>query len=172
MPTDIRPVTVENARLIYRNFRGEARRFTAAGDRNFGVLLDEETAALMEKDGWNVRILQPRVEGDLPQPMINVSVKYWKRDGTRVSRPPRVVLITSRGKTNLTEDMIAVLDYAEIEYVDLIINPREWEPGRIKAYLKAIYVTIREDELEMKYFDVPDSAAALAEAQEEVSPIL
>lgn len=162
-PTEeyLQPIVLEDVRITFLNFSGEAGRFNAKGDRNFNLLLDDEDlVAAMIADGFNVRFLQPRVEGDPLQPTIEVKVKYKKRDGTR-TRPPKVVLITSRGKTNLDEDMVSVLDYAQIKNVDLIINPRRWEvSGRrgISAYLKSIYVTIVEDPLEMKYIDVPDSA--------------
>lgn len=163
------PVTLEGVRIIFRNFTGAEGRFNAKGDRNFNVLIDDENAKIMAEDGWNIKWLQPREEGDLPQARLEVAVKYGK------GAPPKVVLIGSRGKTHLNEDMVAVLDWADIENVDMIIRPYEWEVnGRsgIKAYLKSIYVTIREDELEMKYLDVPDSAAAaLAVPDEEGVPI-
>ena len=83
-----------------------------------------------------------------------------------------MVLITSRGKTNLGEADISLLDWAEITNVDLIINPYIG-PGRETptAYLDSLYVTIQEDELELKYLDVPDSAlAGLTEEREEEEP--
>jgi hypothetical protein len=152
----MQPVVIEDARIIFRNFTGAEGRFNAKGKRNFNVLLDEHTARAMLKDGWNVKYLQPREEGDVPQARLEVTVHYSER-----GLPPRIMLVTSRGKTALDEDMIALLDYAEIENVDLIIRPYEWEVNGkegVKAYLKSIYVTIREDELEKKYMDVPDSA--------------
>lgn len=157
------PVVLENRRIIFRNFSGEEGRFNAKGDRNFNVLLNHDEADGMAQDGWNVKYLQPREEGDEPQPRLDVAVKFGKN-------PPRVVLITSRGRTNLTEDMVGLLDWAEIENVDLIIRPYEWEVnGRtgVKAYLKSIYVTIREDALELKYIDVPDSASSAIMSQHE-----
>jgi len=150
----LQPVVLENRRILFRNFAGEEGRFNAKGNRNFNVVLEPEEAEAMLKDGWNVKYLQAREEGDEPLPRLEVTVKFGKI-------PPRVILITSRGKTSLDEDMIKILDWAEIENVDLIVRPYEWEVNGkegVKAYLKSIYVTIREDELEKKYMDVPDSA--------------
>ena len=156
MPEKLQPVVLEEHRILFRNFSGEEGRFNAKGQRNFNVLLDPEEAEAMLKDGWNVKYLQPREEGDLPQARLEVSVHFGRN-------PPRIILITSRGKTPLDESMVSLLDWAEIVNVDMIVRPYEWEvSGRtgVKAYLKSIYVTIREDELEKKYYDVPDSASA------------
>lgn len=149
---------LEGVRIIFRNFSGAEGRFNAKGKRNFNVLIDDETAEAMLKDGWNIKYLMPREEGDEPQARLEVAVHYGGSGA-----PPRVIMITSRGKTYLDESMVPILDWAEIENVDMIIRPYEWEvngKSGIKAYLKAIYVTIREDALEMKYLDVPDSAAS------------
>lgn len=149
------PITLEGVRIIFRNFSGEEGRFNAKGDRNFNVLIDDELAESMIADGWNIKYLKPREEEDKPQARLEVAVEYRK------GRPPRVMMITSRGKTLLDESMVNVLDYAEIENVDMIIRPSVWEVnGRsgVKAYLQSIYVTIVEDDLEKKYLDVPDSA--------------
>lgn len=152
-------VTLEGVRLVFRNFSGAPGRFNSAGDRNFNVVLPEEIAREMEADGWNIRWLEPRDEDDPRQPILKVSLKYEKRDGTP-TRPPLVVLITSKGRTNLDQGMVSLLDWAEIVNVDMIVNPYTYNAqGRtgISAYLKSIYVTIQEDPLELKYLDVPDS---------------
>ena len=165
----LQPVVLEERRILFRNFSGEEGRFNAKGQRNFNVLLGDEEAEAMLKDGWNVKYLQPREEGDAPQPRLEVSVHFGKN-------PPRVILITSKGKTPLDESMVGILDWADIENVDMIIRPYMWEVnGRtgVKAYLKSIYVTIREDELELKYMDVPDSAVSAIirnEAEDEEAP--
>jgi hypothetical protein len=148
-------VTFQGVRILFPNFSGLARRFNDEGDRNFNVILDEKTAQAMKEDGWNVKWLRPRDEREIGDPVLKVILKYERRDGTP-TRPPHVVLITSRGKTDLTKDMLPILDWADIVGVDMIVNPYEYEPGSFTAYLKSGYFTIRENELELKYADVPD----------------
>lgn len=144
---------LENVRIIFRNFAGEEKTFNPKGRRNFSVVLDEVTAKKMETDGWNVKRKPPREEGDDELIHLPVTVHFGKR-------PPRLIMITSRGRTVLDEDTVDLLDWAEFEMVDIIIRPYDWDvsgkQGR-KAYLKTIYATIKEDELELKYADVPDA---------------
>ena len=140
-------VVLEGVRILFRNFSGAEGKFNSAGQRNFAVLLDDKLANRMEKDGWNIKWLQPRDEGEEPQAYLRVSVSYKVR-------PPRVVVITSNGRTPLSEDEIEMLDWADIKNVDMVLNPYRWEvQGNtgIKAYLKSLFVTIDEDPLERKY---------------------
>jgi hypothetical protein len=70
-------------------------------------------------------------------------------------------MITSRGRTSLGEEEINLLDWAEIKTADVIFRPYNWEvSGKtgVKAYLVSLFVTIKEDELELKYADIPDTA--------------
>jgi hypothetical protein len=151
MPQD-NTVLMEGVRIIFRNFAGKEGMYNREGDRNFSVLLDDTMADRMAEDGWNIKWLKPNPEepDSPPQAYIQVSVSYK-------GRPPRVVLITSRGRTNLDENSVEMLDWADIKNVDLILRPYEWtvnDKSGIKAYLKSIYVTIDEDALEMKYADL------------------
>ena len=147
-------ITIEGARIAFRNFSGKEGKYNPAGKRNFCVLLEEDLAKTLEHDGWNVRWLNPRDEGDPPQGYLQVSVAYG-------NFPPKIVLVSSNGKTVLGEEEVGLLDWAEIESVDLVIRPYNWEVNSktgVKAYLKSLWVTIVEDEFEKKYKDVPDSA--------------
>lgn len=160
-------LVMEDAQIIFRNFAGKEGMYNSEGDRNFCVILDPETADKMVADGWNVKTLKPRDEGDEPTPYIQVSVKYRGRDGNLV-RPPTIAMITSRGRLNLTEDECEVLDWVNIAVADLIIRPYHWsvrENSGIKAYLQSLFITIEEDYLQQKYADVelanPESAPVL-----------
>lgn len=148
-------VLMEDARIIFRNFAGKEGQFNREGDRNFCVTLDSDVATRMEADGWNIKYLKAREEGDERQAYIQVSVGYK-------NRPPRVVMITSRGRTDVPEELIEILDWADLRTVDLILNPYHWNvsgKSGIKAYLKSIFVTIAEDALELKYADVEEMQA-------------
>lgn len=150
MAYDDNSVVMESVRIIFRNFAGKEGKYNREGDRNFAVLLDEEVAQHMASLGWNVKWMQPRDEDDTPQAFLTVAVNFR-------GRPPRVVMITSRGRTSLGEEDVEVLDWADISNVDLIVRPYEWAVNGktgIKAYLKSIFVTINEDELELKYADI------------------
>lgn len=147
------PITIENAHIMFRNFSGKPDKFNAAGQRNFCVVIPPDDADILQSQGWNVRYLAPRNNDDQPLPYLQVKVEYEK------GRPPKVVQITSRGKTTLDETTIGNLDWAEIQNVDLTISPYEYDvSGRkgIKGYLKSMFVTLVEDELEKKYYDVPE----------------
>lgn len=144
-------VTIENARLIFLNFAGKEDKYNREGDRNFSVILPPAVAAQMANDGWNVKALPGREEGEEDTPYIQVAVSYK-------NRPPKVILITSSSRTPLTEDTVETLDYTEMENVDLILTPYVWEVNDktgIKAYLKTMYVTVEEDDLDRKYAAKP-----------------
>jgi hypothetical protein len=155
-------LVIEDARLIFRNFAGREGRYNREGDRNFCVLLDEKTAEDMERDGWNVKALRSREEGDPEQPYLQVSI------GFKI-RPPRLVLVTSKGRSILDEGMVELLDWVDIKTVDLTIRPYEWAVGGktgIKAYLKTMYVTIHEDPLDLKYADLDELPARAGRVHE------
>lgn len=142
--------TIKNARIIFRNFAGEERKFNAAGQRNFAIALEKADADILMEEGWSVRVLEPREEGDEAQPYISVTVNFNK------GRSPHIVLISevTKKRTSLDGESVGILDWAEIVKADCVLNPYDWQvngkSGR-KAYLKSLYVTISQDELEAEY---------------------
>ena len=149
--------TLEDVKIIFRNFKGREGPYNKEGDRSFAALLTPEQATYFQREGWNVKTTKEREVDDEMlggEPYLPVAVHYSDR-----GRPPTVVMIGSRGRTNLDIDTIELLDFADIVNVDLKVRPFDWGPingkyGR-KAYLQAIYVTVNEDDLELKYADVP-----------------
>ena len=156
MPERLRPITLQNVRLFGRNFSGLPTKYNPKGGvRRFCVILPEDKAEQMIEEGWLVKYLKPREEDEnVPRPFIEVEVKFGQY-------PPRIVMIGSRGKVELNQTSCSLLDSEPALNVDLVLRPYQWvvnEKAGVKAYLKSIFYTIYEDELDLKYANVPDSA--------------
>lgn len=161
-PQRLGNVTIEDARLMFRNFAGEEGPYNAKGDRSFAIRLTPEQAAVLSADGWNVKTRPPREEGDEEMHYMKVAVSYK-------NRPPNVVMVTQRfnretqkfepARTSLPEELVDLVDSLDIAKADLILNPYRWnvrgESG-IKAYLKSLFITVQQDDLEMKYAAIPE----------------
>lgn len=144
------PIKIENARITYKNFSGAAGQYNAAGLRNFHVILDNDLADALKRDGWNVRWHDPKKEGDERWASLKVAVRFD-------NYPPRIVLISGNTKRNLGEQTVSLLDDAELESVDLIITPSFWERADgsgVKAYLKTMYAVLSPTDLEAKYMHI------------------
>jgi hypothetical protein len=145
----------EDARIVFKNFKGAEGKYNQEGDRNFCLLLDQDRAERLFAKGWNVKSLRAKEEGDLEQPYLQVSVQHK-------NKPPKISIVTSKGKTYLEEEMCEILDWVDIARVDLILNPYEWSvngKSGVKAYLKTLVAIIEEDYLELKYADLEELPA-------------
>lgn len=147
----LEPVNIENASIGFRNFEGREGMYNKKGERSFAVFLDNDTAHTLREQGWNVKMPKD-VEGadpdeDSRNPYLIVSVGFD-------FYPAKVFLISNGNPTKLDEEEVSMLDWAEIENVDLVLRPYEWSVNRnsgIKAYLKAGYFTIATDVFAAKY---------------------
>jgi hypothetical protein len=148
----VKPLSIENARIGFRNFEGRESQYNKAGDRSFAVFLDRAVAEELAAEGWNVkfpkddpRAVDPDADGRDPHLTISVSFDNY---------PPNMFIIANGKPSRLTEEEVLMLDWAELEMVDLVIRPYEWSVNRnsgIKAYLKAGYFTIVTDQFQAKY---------------------
>ena len=139
---------IDDARIAFRNFRGEGDKFNREGDRNFVLIIPtEEIADALTKEGWNVKIRDPREEGDTPFMYLPVKVKFNDRG-------PQVYLVTGGRRNRLDEETVAMLDDIDIINVNLDIRPYDWEvngkTGRT-AYLQAIEVFQEIDRFAARY---------------------
>lgn len=139
---------IDDARIAFRNFRGEGDKFNREGDRNFVLIIPtEEIADALTKEGWNVKIRDPLEEGDTPFMYLPVKVKFNDRG-------PQVYLVTGGRRNRLDEETVAMLDDIDIINVNLDIRPYDWEvngkTGRT-AYLQAIEVFQEIDRFAARY---------------------
>lgn len=128
---------IDGARIIFRNFAGAASKFNREGDRNFALVIEDEAVKdALIKEGWNVKVREPREPGDSPFMTLPVKVKFNERG-------PQVFMVTNGVQNELTEETVAILDDIDILSVDLDLRPYDWEvngkTGRT-AYLSAIRV--------------------------------
>jgi hypothetical protein len=140
-------VVIENAVIAFRNFAGREDKYNKEGDRNFAILLEQDRAEEMLVAGWNVKFLNAREEGDIPQAYIQVSVSFK-------NKPPKVAMITSKNITYLLQDDVGMLDWVDIEIADVELNAYEWVVGAksgVKAYAKSVWIKILEDYLQDKW---------------------
>lgn len=142
-------IIMKNARIMFRNFSGAETKFNHKGDRNFCLIVPtQEMAETLLEEGWNVRRLEPREDGDEPTYYIQVTVSFEHL-------PPKIVIVRKDGSKSLVpENMVDEFDYADFNTIDVSVRPYEWEVNGnhgIKGYLKTMYVTFEVDEFEDDY---------------------
>lgn len=144
-------VSLEDVTIGFRNFEGREGPYNKTGERSFAVFLDNDTAKELAEQGWNIKFPKDVEKTDPDQesrnPYLQVSVGFEHF-------PANVFLISNGNPTKLSEQEVAMLDWAELENVDLVIRPYEWSVRGavgIKAYLKSGYFSIVTDRFAAKY---------------------
>ena len=147
---------VDDARIIFRNFAGVGGMYNREGDRSFSLVIpDEETKDTLLDLGYNVRIKEPKNNGQDILMHLPVKVSYKLE-------APKVYLQSGNGRPiELDESTIDILDKIDIESVDLDISPSYWTNPRgesgVSAYLKRIIVVQRVDRFAARYEDFADN---------------
>lgn len=139
---------IDDARIIFRNFSGEPSKYNREGDRNFALVIpNSDLAERLSEDGWNVKINDPREEGDDPFIYLPIKVKFNEKG-------PNVYLISGSRKNKLDEESVGILDDIDIRSVSMDIRPYDWEvngkTGRA-AYLQSIEVIQEIDRFAARY---------------------
>lgn len=148
---DAQPITIENAKLVYRsNFSGrgpeEGERYNADREKYFNVEIPEAMVADLRKQGWNIRFTKGTEEyPEVPYMVVKVGFAY---------RPPTIVVVRNGHPRYLAENTVGSLDTLELERLDVVIRPYYWENDMgsgIKAYLQTLYAFPVMDDLMTKY---------------------
>ena len=141
---------IDDARIIYRNFRGEASKYNREGDRNFALVIpNEEIADALTKEGWNVKVKPPRDEDDQPFMFLPIKIKFNDRG-------PSVYLVTGDRHNKLDEESIGLLDDIDIASASIDVRPYDWEvngkTGRA-AYLQSLEVIQEIDRFAARFVE-------------------
>ena len=152
-------ITLRNYEITFKNFSGRKNDYNRNGDRNFALVLDDETADQLLSDGWNVRIKE--YDDGSRRNTLQVAVRY---DIERFR--PKVVMVTPHGKyfkrTLLNEDTVNVLDPARVAKAYVTLNPSPWKNAMgntgIKAYLTTGYFVVEKDEFEDEFPEEPSDS--------------
>lgn len=146
MAYDVEKITIENAKIILKNFSANETKFDKKGEkRSFAVVIEDEVAAHdLKNQGWNV-VEKTNKEGETFY-KLPVEVSYKKK-------PPRIHMISGGRHTELDEESVGSLDYARFVKVDIVINPYVWDKDehKIKAFLDELWVTIEPEKFSEKY---------------------
>ena len=160
----LEPIRVSDAELRFKNFSGTARRYNAAGVRNFHLVLDDKTAYDLEKLGWNISWHEPKREDEERWASLKVAARFDVY-------PPTITVKTESGaRVSLDGDTVSVLDWAELEHVRLMITASHWENATggsgYKAYLSRMLATINSADLDMEGIDIPAKNATRVDVED------
>ena len=139
---------IDDARIIFRNFSGEAGQYNREGDRNFALVIPtQEIADELTHEGWNVRVRESKDPDGEPYMYLPVKVKFNDRG-------PNIYLKSGKSVNRLDESTVGMLDDIDILSVDMDIRPFDWDingkTGRT-AYLQSMNVTQNIDRFAARY---------------------
>lgn len=115
-------MTIENAKLAFKNFAGEERQYNRKGNRHFSIIFEDiDLINQLIDDGWNLKQLKSQ-DPDKIVYHLDVTVRFD-------NYPPNIYLLTESNKRKklLNEDTVACLDHAYIKNADLKVSPSYWD---------------------------------------------
>lgn len=148
---------INDARIIYRNLRGEGSKFNRAGDRNFSVVIPDRSitpeemynikdvfkeADIVDADGQELLLIDDNPIKTLADALTamtwNVKIKPAREEGDDLfmhlpvkvafnDRGPNIYLVTDGEKNRLDKESVAIIDDIDILTVNLDIRPYDWE---------------------------------------------
>lgn len=136
-------IRVENAVIIYTNFRGAPTNLNPqGGKRTFSLCLNQEWADKL-KDNWNVKV----IELDSGERLYHTEIVV----NDQSAYPPKLYLLSefmgNKTMTLLQPELYKKLDSDMIVTLDLEIHPfvhgRGGNPNATKGYLKNLWATLQ-----------------------------
>ena len=151
----------------FKNFSGRATEYNREGDRFINVRIPLEKVEQLSEEGWNIKQLKPKDEGDDPIYYLTVKIRFKSEGGKK--DPAIFKGINADNMHKIREENVGDLDRDEIERTDVVINPsyynRNGKEG-YSAYLDSLYVIIKGNRFQAKY-NVVDEDLEYEEEEEE-----
>ncbi len=143
---------IENAPVKYRNFSGAKTQMNKEGDVNFEIVIDEEVAKNMMKDGWYIK--EDTSNPDKTEYRIKLRLGEFGEPEVYVIGEDGNAIPFHRGKWRRIDKMT-------ISFVDVVFHQSkktfEYQGGEYySAYVDELYVNIVESDLKKKYGIAPD----------------
>lgn len=146
------PIIIRDAAILpggWRNFSGREDQYNKTGKREFNIALPQDVANALAEQGLNVKVRETE-EGE--------KTYYLKCTASWKIKAPQIYLISGNQKTLLSEELVGILDDADIIKADITLDAVPWDVnGRsgLTAYLAKAYITIVQDELDEEYANIP-----------------
>ena len=153
--------------ITFKNFSGLGTPYNAEGKRNFCIYLDDSDASYykydnvkydvgqpdqlqslikaLKTDGWYIKTWTSDPDKYEPRPYlkVNVSLRTVRPDGREIPGP-KIVLEGDDGRLTeipeeIKENFMPKFDRNIIEYMDLVINPYNYDANKQSGYLHVMY---------------------------------
>lgn len=149
-------LVLNDVQLRRRNFSGIKDDFNERGNRQVLIVLGKQHAYdlgfdsvtdmfnALKADDWKVKRFNATEENDDPDMYIPATAVYYERDKSSI------FMKTGRNSRLLTEATVGLLDSADIEHVDVILNKHYYDSHGKQGYnvrIKSMEVAVVEDEI-------------------------